>query len=155
MSKDERMDDEMDRQFNRCCCDKRFLINKVDEGKYKFGESQKLHLVRIQRSCVMVRVGGGWMALDEFLTKHDPCRLRKLKCASKSTGHIFKSSEGISQMMAPFRSKQAQMSSPARTPMKCRQHNRDDEDKLLEEKSSSYADEGANKTSEGGLACFL
>ena len=22
----------------------------------------------------MVRVGGGWMALDEFLVKNDPCR---------------------------------------------------------------------------------
>lgn len=22
----------------------------------------------------MVRVGGGWMALDEFLLKNDPCR---------------------------------------------------------------------------------
>jgi len=26
------------------------------------------------RSTVMVRVGGGWMALDEFLVKNDPCR---------------------------------------------------------------------------------
>jgi hypothetical protein len=30
--------------------------------------------VRILRSTVMVRVGGGWMALDEFLVKNDPCR---------------------------------------------------------------------------------
>jgi len=22
----------------------------------------------------MVRVGGGWTALDEFLVRHDPCR---------------------------------------------------------------------------------
>ena len=40
----------------------------------QFGESQKLRLVRILRSTVMVRVGGGWMALDEFLVKNDPCR---------------------------------------------------------------------------------
>lgn len=31
-------------------------------------------MVRILRSTVMVRVGGGWEALDEFLLKHDPCR---------------------------------------------------------------------------------
>lgn len=24
----------------------------------------------------MVRVGGGWTALDEFLVRHDPCRGR-------------------------------------------------------------------------------
>ena len=40
----------------------------------QFGESQKLRLVRILRSTVMVRVGGGWVSLDEFLVKNDPCR---------------------------------------------------------------------------------
>lgn len=33
-----------------------------------------MRLVRILRSTVMVRVGGGWVALDEFLLKNDPCR---------------------------------------------------------------------------------
>ena len=42
----------------------------------QFGDSQKLRLVRILRSTVMVRVGGGWVALDEFLVKNDPCRGR-------------------------------------------------------------------------------
>jgi len=31
-------------------------------------------MVRILRSTVMVRVGGGWEPLEEFLKKHDPCR---------------------------------------------------------------------------------
>lgn len=43
----------------------------------QFGDSQQLRLVRILRSTVMVRVGGGWMALDEFLVKNDPCRGEK------------------------------------------------------------------------------
>jgi len=34
----------------------------------------QLRLVRILKSTVMVRVGGGWMALEEFLQKNDPCR---------------------------------------------------------------------------------
>ena len=42
----------------------------------QFGDSQKLRLVRILRSTVMVRVGGGWEPLEEFLRKHDPCRGR-------------------------------------------------------------------------------
>lgn len=33
-------------------------------------------MVRILRSTVMVRVGGGWEALDQFLLKHDPCRAK-------------------------------------------------------------------------------
>lgn len=54
-------------------------ISKKINAKYfciylKFGDSQKLRLVRILQSTVMVRVGGGWMALDEFLVKNDPCR---------------------------------------------------------------------------------
>ncbi|ETE72271.1 Dystonin, partial [Ophiophagus hannah] len=48
----------------------------------RFGDSQQLRLVRILRSTVMVRVGGGWMALDEFLVKNDPCRGRRCLCFS-------------------------------------------------------------------------
>jgi hypothetical protein len=44
----------------------------------QFGDRQKLRLVRILRSTVMVRVGGGWVALDEFLVKNDPCRGKHL-----------------------------------------------------------------------------
>lgn len=33
-------------------------------------------MVRILRSTVMVRVGGGWEPLDKFLLKHDPCRTK-------------------------------------------------------------------------------
>nr|XP_020660135.1 GAS2-like protein 1 [Pogona vitticeps] len=33
-------------------------------------------MVRILRSTLMVRVGGGWIALDEFLVKNDPCRVK-------------------------------------------------------------------------------
>ena len=40
----------------------------------QFGDSQKIRLVRILSSVVMVRVGGGWESLEEFLHKHDPCR---------------------------------------------------------------------------------
>lgn len=36
-------------------------------------------MVRILRSTLMVRVGGGWTALDEFLVKNDPCRGKQSK----------------------------------------------------------------------------
>lgn len=60
------------------CCEP--VADKHDGGmtllsvRVQFGDSQQLRLVRILRSTVMVRVGGGWMALDEFLVKNDPCR---------------------------------------------------------------------------------
>ena len=58
----------------KCCCVHKFNMTKVAEGKYRFGDQQKLRLVRILRSQVMVRVGGGWSSLLEFLEKNDPCR---------------------------------------------------------------------------------
>lgn len=65
---------EIDKLVNQCCCAHRYEYVKVDENKFRFGDSQKLRLVRILRSTVMVRVGGGWETLQAFLQKNDPCR---------------------------------------------------------------------------------
>ena len=73
---DELIQDEVQRQVAKCTCVQRYKVYHVGEGRYRFGESQKLRLVRILRSTVMVRVGGGWEALDTFLQKNDPCRGR-------------------------------------------------------------------------------
>ncbi|XP_034465448.1 dystonin isoform X9 [Hippoglossus hippoglossus] len=73
----------------------------VLESCILFGDSQQLRLVRILRSTVMVRVGGGWMALDEFLVKNDPCRAKgrtNLELREK-----FILPEGTTQVMASFR----------------------------------------------------
>ncbi|CDS39395.1 Spectrin alpha actinin [Echinococcus multilocularis] len=61
-------------QTNLCTCHNTYRISKINGNMYKFGDSQKLRLVRILRSNVMVRVGGGWTPLTEFLVKNDPCR---------------------------------------------------------------------------------
>ncbi|KAK8374560.1 hypothetical protein O3P69_016548, partial [Scylla paramamosain] len=72
----ELIEDEVQKQVSKCTCRQKFRVHQVGEGKYRFGDSQKLRLVRILRSTVMVRVGGGWVALDEFLVKNDPCRAK-------------------------------------------------------------------------------
>ncbi|XP_072153527.1 dystonin isoform X7 [Bemisia tabaci] len=74
----EKIHDEVKRLVMLCTCRQKFRVFQVGEGKYRFGDSQKLRLVRILRSTVMVRVGGGWVALDEFLIKNDPCRVEML-----------------------------------------------------------------------------
>ncbi|KAF5301224.1 hypothetical protein FQA39_LY10810 [Lamprigera yunnana] len=71
----QKIHDEVKRLVMLCTCRLKFKVFQVGEGKYRFGDSQKLRLVRILRSTVMVRVGGGWVALDEFLLKNDPCRV--------------------------------------------------------------------------------
>ncbi|XP_067390081.1 microtubule-actin cross-linking factor 1 isoform X15 [Emydura macquarii macquarii] len=99
----DKIEDEVTRQVAQCKCAKRFQVEQIGENKYRFGDSQQLRLVRILRSTVMVRVGGGWMALDEFLVKNDPCRARgrtNLELREK-----FILPEGVSQGMTPFRSR--------------------------------------------------
>ncbi|XP_018121035.1 dystonin isoform X19 [Xenopus laevis] len=105
----DKIEDEVTRQVAKCKCAKRFQVEQIGENKYRFflgnqfGDSQQLRLVRILRSTVMVRVGGGWMALDEFLVKNDPCRAKgrtNIELREK-----FMLPEGASQSMTPFRPK--------------------------------------------------
>ncbi|XP_036948789.1 microtubule-actin cross-linking factor 1 isoform X14 [Acanthopagrus latus] len=126
----DKIEDEVTRQVAQCKCAKRFQVEQIGENKYRFflgnqfGDSQQLRLVRILRSTVMVRVGGGWMALDEFLVKNDPCRvqhpgLKILRSDSSSSissriargrtnlelREKFILPEGASQGLAAFRSR--------------------------------------------------
>eukprot|EP00063_Salmo_salar_P094924 XP_014069759.1 PREDICTED: dystonin-like isoform X24 [Salmo salar] len=125
----DKIEDEVTRQVAKCKCPKRFQVEQIGANKYRFylgnqfGDSQQLRLVRILRSTVMVRVGGGWMALDEFLVKNDPCRVHhhgSKMLRSESNSSITQSPiakgrtnmelrekfilpEGTTQMMASFR----------------------------------------------------
>ncbi|VVD00034.1 unnamed protein product [Leptidea sinapis] len=93
--------DEVKRLVMLCTCRQKFRVFQVGEGKYRFGDSQKLRLVRILRSTVMVRVGGGWVALDEFLVKNDPCRAKGRTNIELREQFIL--ADGVSQSMAAFR----------------------------------------------------
>uniref|UniRef100_A0A7N8Y3D6 Dystonin n=1 Tax=Mastacembelus armatus TaxID=205130 RepID=A0A7N8Y3D6_9TELE len=129
----DKIEDEVTRQVAKCKCPKRFQVEQIGANKYRplsvflptlqFGDSQQLRLVRILRSTVMVRVGGGWMALDEFLVKNDPCRVHhhgSKMLRSESNSSITQSPiakgrtnmelrekfilpEGTTQVMASFR----------------------------------------------------
>ncbi|XP_058853270.1 microtubule-actin cross-linking factor 1-like isoform X4 [Acipenser ruthenus] len=110
----DKIEDEVTRQVAQCKCAKRFQVEQIGENKYRFGDSQQLRLVRILRSTVMVRVGGGWMALDEFLVKNDPCRVTVTPgyfcCRARGRTNLelrekFILPEGMSQGMAAFRSR--------------------------------------------------
>ncbi|XP_041374834.1 LOW QUALITY PROTEIN: microtubule-actin cross-linking factor 1-like [Gigantopelta aegis] len=68
--------DEIERDVSLCQCRHQFKAEFIEEGKYRFGETQKVRLVRFLNSTVMVRVGGGWITLEEFLEANDPCRAR-------------------------------------------------------------------------------
>ncbi|XP_037914658.1 microtubule-actin cross-linking factor 1 isoform X36 [Hermetia illucens] len=97
----EKIHDEVKRLVMLCTCRQKFRVFQVGEGKYRFGDSQKLRLVRILRSTVMVRVGGGWVALDEFLQKNDPCRAKGRTNIELREQFIL--ADGVSQSMAAFK----------------------------------------------------
>ncbi|XP_065369785.1 dystonin isoform X21 [Calliphora vicina] len=96
----DKIHDEVKRLVMLCTCRQKFRVFQVGEGKYRFGDSQKLRLVRILRSTVMVRVGGGWVALDEFLQKNDPCRAKGR--TNIELREQFTLADGVSQSMAIF-----------------------------------------------------
>uniref|UniRef100_A0ABD2XTK8 Calponin-homology (CH) domain-containing protein n=1 Tax=Trichogramma kaykai TaxID=54128 RepID=A0ABD2XTK8_9HYME len=99
----DKIHDEVKRLIMLCTCRQKFRVFQVGEGKYRFGDSQKLRLVRILRSTVMVRVGGGWVALDEFLLKNDPCRIKGRTNIELREQFIL--ADGVSQSMTAFKSK--------------------------------------------------
>ncbi|CAF0710301.1 unnamed protein product [Brachionus calyciflorus] len=59
---------------DRCTCEKQFPVVKIGEGKYRIGNTKNVVFIRILRNHIMVRVGGGWDTLENYLNKHDPCR---------------------------------------------------------------------------------
>ncbi|XP_070573257.1 GAS2-like protein pickled eggs [Ptychodera flava] len=85
--------DEMVRDLvSRCTCPVQFPMVRISDGKYRIGDSSTLIFVRILRSHVMVRVGGGWDTLEHYLDKHDPCRCAVHKAARLQDNVIRRSS---------------------------------------------------------------
>lgn len=68
--------EEIEKELSACSCRAPFRAEWLDEGKYRFGEKQKTCLVRFLNHTVMVRVGGGWVTLEEFVDQNDPCKVK-------------------------------------------------------------------------------
>ncbi|XP_077431947.1 microtubule-actin cross-linking factor 1, isoforms 6/7 isoform X1 [Vanacampus margaritifer] len=94
----DQINEEVSRQVSQCNCSKRFQVEQISANRYRFGDSQQLRMVRMLRSTLMVRVGGGWTALDEFLVKNDPCRVKgrtNLKIKEKYLSPTGSTSKGL------------------------------------------------------------
>ncbi|XP_059920960.1 microtubule-actin cross-linking factor 1, isoforms 6/7 isoform X1 [Gadus macrocephalus] len=92
------INEEVSRQVSQCNCPRKFQVEQISANRYRFGDSQQLRMVRILRSTLMVRVGGGWTALDEFLVKNDPCRVKgrtNLKIKEKYLSPAGGSAKGL------------------------------------------------------------
>lgn len=62
------------------------MVRVGDNGKYKVGD-KLIIFVRILRRHIMVRVGGGWQELSEFLRVKDPCRSRSYHHQQLNNSH--------------------------------------------------------------------
>ncbi|TNN12789.1 Growth arrest-specific protein isoform 3 [Schistosoma japonicum] len=69
---------QVSRKLAQCTCCNRLCMQRLEEGRYRLGS--RIYYLRRFRNHVMVRVGGGWLTLDEFLQRHDPCRRRNHSC---------------------------------------------------------------------------
>ncbi|XP_012166513.1 GAS2-like protein pickled eggs isoform X1 [Bombus affinis] len=111
--------DEMVRDLvERCTCPTQFPMIRVSEGKYRIGDTKVLIFVRILRSHVMVRVGGGWDTLSHYLDKHDPCRCKtshrsmiSAKLIQKAGGSFDLGSAQVHYERSPPRTRRSSASS--------------------------------------------
>ncbi|KAL5105557.1 hypothetical protein TcWFU_008685 [Taenia crassiceps] len=79
---------EVRKQTARCTCCARNRLIRLDEGRYQMGS--RIYYLRRFHSHVMVRVGGGWLTLNQFLDRYDPCRQKEgeLQSITSSNSHI-------------------------------------------------------------------
>ncbi|KAF6778402.1 hypothetical protein AHF37_01668 [Paragonimus kellicotti] len=66
------VEEQVSKHLALCTCCNRLRMQRLEEGRYRLGN--RVYYLRRFRNHVMVRVGGGWLTLDEFLNRHDPCR---------------------------------------------------------------------------------
>ncbi|KRZ11899.1 Microtubule-actin cross-linking factor 1 [Trichinella zimbabwensis] len=105
LTDDKKITQEIEKQLNLCNCKEKYRVEEVRPGRcYRLGE--RLKLVRIYRSTVMVRVGGGWQTFQEFMNKNDPCRAKGRTNLELRERFILP--EGGSQAVWLFRRKNVQ-----------------------------------------------
>ena len=53
------------------------MFMRESEGVYQFG--QKRINVKVEKDNIKIRVGGGYLSIDEFLDQYTPLELEKLE----------------------------------------------------------------------------
>ena len=92
------VDHEVQNVVASCICESKFKCEMVSGGKYKFGELDKQHLVRMMRTNIMIRVGGGWETLVNFLNLHDPCRVSSKGVVDTMLANLPKPGEALGKL---------------------------------------------------------
>ena len=85
----------------------KIMFLRESEGVYQFG-SKRVY-VRIDKDRINVRVGGGFLSIDEFIDQYTPAELDKLERNSpmKKFSERLAVSKTLASKGSPTRSKQA------------------------------------------------
>jgi len=96
----EKIDRHIKDEYQQCTCCTKFAIEKVEDGRYTFGSTKTIRLLRIHGNSIVVRVGGGWEYLYNFLHKVDPCRAQQLADNPEKAIQRIKYLSGVSLIPA-------------------------------------------------------
>ncbi|OON13573.1 Growth-Arrest-Specific Protein 2 domain protein [Opisthorchis viverrini] len=102
------LSEQVEKKLALCTCCNRLHIQRLEEGRYKV--NGRIYYFRRFRNHVMVRIGGGWLTLDVFLSRHDPCRRGKCVPAAVPDSRIALSSSVSDLQKTDFDSKKSLIS---------------------------------------------
>ena len=54
----------------------KIMFMRESEGVYQFGS--KRVAVKVEQNKIIIRVGGGYMSIDEFLDQYSPTEIEKI-----------------------------------------------------------------------------
>ena len=73
----------------------KIMFMRDSPGVYHFG-TRKVNIKLEQHGNIKVRVGGGYLSLDEFLDQYTPIELEKMERSNSGTRQLLRKSSGIS-----------------------------------------------------------
>ncbi|OAF65807.1 hypothetical protein A3Q56_06478 [Intoshia linei] len=87
-SRNKIINDLINKHTSACKCKPPFLVKRMSEFSYQFGKHRRNLKFYNKTNSVFIRVGGGFVDIDQYLKKHDPCRMNVQR--SKSIEKLFK-----------------------------------------------------------------
>ena len=92
----------------------KIMFMRESEGVYQFG-SKRVH-VKVDKDRISVRVGGGYLSIDEFLDQYTPLELEKLE--RNDPMQRFAQKVAVSKTISGSQVRNMSPSSPSKSPRK-------------------------------------
>jgi CYTH domain-containing protein len=92
----------------------KIMFMRESEGVYQFG-SKRVH-VKVDKDRISVRVGGGYLSIDEFLDQYTPLELEKLE--RNDPMQRFAQKVAVSKTISGSQVRNMSPSSPTKSPRK-------------------------------------